>query len=93
MTASAIQPPTLCDRRAGKIDEALLCQPTLAVTEAAAPGPMAKERVDQPGRQDGDQQIAAKAHALSGGAGDDGRGGGAEHGLKQEKSGLPGIQK
>ena len=77
--------------RAGKIDKAATGQPAFTGTEAATPGPVAEERIDQTGGDGCDQQIGGKTHTLCCGARDNGRGSSTEHRLKQEECRLPGI--
>jgi hypothetical protein len=69
--------------RSGKIDEALVGQPGGVVAfKQVAPGPMAKDRIDDHGNEHGAGQIAGKGHALGNSPRDDGCRGADEHGLK-----------
>ena len=52
---------------------------------------MAEQRIDQPSRQRGDDQVGVEAHALGRRAGNDGGGRGTEHRLEQEEGQRPAV--
>ena len=66
---------------AGEVDKPESRQPAVAV-----PGPVAEQRVDQPGDQHGAAQIPQVAGAFRHRPGRDGGGGGGEHQLEQQQS-------
>src|SRR3546814_15590725 len=73
----------------GKVDEAHRLQPAGPAPVGAGPGPATGDRIDQPGEDRRDHDVAEIAAPPGDGAGHDRRGGAAEHELEQEEGSRP----
>src|SRR3546814_17551845 len=73
----------------GKVDESHPLTPAGPSPVGAGPGPATGDRIDQPGEDRRDHDVAEIADPLGDGAGHDRRGGAAEHELEQEEGSRP----